>query len=178
MRHQLELRQWGSGSDAIPTHLEFGHRAIVRTGNYRRGHRNLSLPQRRQIERTIVDCATETQHCSCSGNHHRTSAPLPAAGPRSGSLPEASPMERRGSASAGTAFDPESAAGRAGTKPNQRSCRTALHSRSPLRLRYLVGCPRVAENLAPIGYEQRLRRHRLRSSVMFAYAFATFPEVR
>jgi glycosyltransferase involved in cell wall biosynthesis len=37
---------------------------------------------------------------------------------------------------------------------------------------------RVAENLAIMGYEQRLRRRRLRSAAMFAYAFATFPDMR
>ena len=36
----------------------------------------------------------------------------------------------------------------------------------------------IAENLATIGYEQRLRRRRLGSIAMFAQAFATSPEVR
>jgi glycosyltransferase involved in cell wall biosynthesis len=36
----------------------------------------------------------------------------------------------------------------------------------------------IAENLAAIGYERRLRRHRLGSIAMFAQAFATSPEIR
>jgi cellulose synthase/poly-beta-1,6-N-acetylglucosamine synthase-like glycosyltransferase len=36
----------------------------------------------------------------------------------------------------------------------------------------------IAQKLANIAYDERRRRHRLRSSAMFAYAFATSPEVR
>jgi glycosyltransferase involved in cell wall biosynthesis len=36
----------------------------------------------------------------------------------------------------------------------------------------------IAQNLGGIGYVERLRRHRVRSIAMFAYAFATFPDVR
>ena len=36
----------------------------------------------------------------------------------------------------------------------------------------------IAENMAAIGYEQRLRRRRLGSMAMFAQAFATSPELR
>jgi hypothetical protein len=36
----------------------------------------------------------------------------------------------------------------------------------------------IAENLATIGYEQRLRRRRLGSMAMFLQAFATSPDVR
>jgi glycosyltransferase involved in cell wall biosynthesis len=37
---------------------------------------------------------------------------------------------------------------------------------------------RIAENLAQVASLERQRRHRLRSSAMFAYAFATSPDVR
>jgi hypothetical protein len=37
---------------------------------------------------------------------------------------------------------------------------------------------RVAENLAMMGDEERVYRHRLRAATLFAYAFATFPDVR
>ena len=37
---------------------------------------------------------------------------------------------------------------------------------------------RIAENLAQVALEERRRRHRLRSMAMFAYAFATCPEIR
>ena len=37
---------------------------------------------------------------------------------------------------------------------------------------------RIAENLAHVAYQERRHRHRLRSSAMFAYAFATYPEIR
>jgi GT2 family glycosyltransferase len=37
---------------------------------------------------------------------------------------------------------------------------------------------RVAENLASMGYEQRLQRRRFRSFAMFAYAFAISPDAR
>jgi glycosyltransferase involved in cell wall biosynthesis len=36
----------------------------------------------------------------------------------------------------------------------------------------------IAHNLASLAYDERRRRHRLRSSAMFAYAFATSPELR
>jgi len=36
----------------------------------------------------------------------------------------------------------------------------------------------IAQNLAAMGYEQRLHRRRIRSIAMFAYAFATYPDVR
>lgn len=36
----------------------------------------------------------------------------------------------------------------------------------------------IAENLATIGYEQRLRRHRVGAMAMFAQAFVTSPEIR
>jgi glycosyltransferase involved in cell wall biosynthesis len=36
----------------------------------------------------------------------------------------------------------------------------------------------MAQNFAVMGYEERNRRHRLRSIAMFAHAFATFPDVR
>lgn len=36
----------------------------------------------------------------------------------------------------------------------------------------------IAQHLASIGYDERQRRHRLRSGAMFAYAFATSPQVR
>jgi glycosyltransferase involved in cell wall biosynthesis len=36
----------------------------------------------------------------------------------------------------------------------------------------------IAQNLASIAYDERQRRHRLRSGAMFAYAFATSPQVR
>jgi len=37
---------------------------------------------------------------------------------------------------------------------------------------------RIAQSLASVGYEERRRRHRLRAAAMFAYAFATRPDVR
>jgi len=37
---------------------------------------------------------------------------------------------------------------------------------------------RIAQNLASIAYDERRRRHRLRSTATFAYAFATCPDVR
>ena len=37
---------------------------------------------------------------------------------------------------------------------------------------------RIAQQLASIAYQERRRRHRLRSTAMFAYAFATCPDVR
>lgn len=37
---------------------------------------------------------------------------------------------------------------------------------------------RIAQDLAAMGYEQRLHRRRLRSIAMFAYAFATYPDAR
>lgn len=37
---------------------------------------------------------------------------------------------------------------------------------------------RIAQKLASVAYEERRRRHRLRSTLMFAYAFATCPDVR
>lgn len=37
---------------------------------------------------------------------------------------------------------------------------------------------RIAQCLADVAYEERRRRHRLRSTAMFAYAFTTCPDVR
>lgn len=37
---------------------------------------------------------------------------------------------------------------------------------------------RIAQNLAEVACQERRRRHRLRSSLMFAYAFATSPDIR
>lgn len=51
---------------------------------------------------------------------------------------------------------------------NRWSDRAARHQLDPL----------IAQNLAAIGYEERRRRHRLRSIALFACAFTTSPDVR
>ena len=37
---------------------------------------------------------------------------------------------------------------------------------------------RIAENLAGVAYQERLRKRRLRSAAMFAAAFVTYPQAR